>query len=119
MTVVLLALTAAVLGLALGLRLQQRRFLVERQRRREAEAKVDMYNLNALATDHDVIGGPITGQAKVVELFDGARLAEWREEAEAEPTGPPAQVARLYRPGADRVIPLNDWADAVHGEDDP
>lgn len=73
MTAVLLVLTAVVLGFTAGLRWKNRRFLVERQRRREAEAKVDMYNLNALATDHDVIGGPVTGPSKVVELYDWSK----------------------------------------------
>lgn len=55
MTLLPIALALAA-GVLIGLRIKHRRFLTERQKRTDAEAKVDMYDRNALRTDHDVCG---------------------------------------------------------------
>lgn len=77
MTPVLMAV-CLLAGLVVGLRWKHRRFLAERRRCGELEAKVDMYDRNALRTDHDV-AGPVTPKPRFHDIdpdepFDDAEL---------------------------------------------
>lgn len=67
-------------GLLVGLRGGARWRRALRRQLAEERSRIDMWNSNALATDHDVIGGPVTPAKGTVELFDGARLAETRDD---------------------------------------
>lgn len=67
MTAALIPL-AALLGLVVGLRVKQRRYLVERSKRVALEHRFDAYRLADTRTDLDVIG-PISGQHQAVELY--------------------------------------------------
>lgn len=79
MTPVLMAV-CLLTGLLVGLRVGARWRRALRRQLAEERSRIDMWNSNALATDHDVIGGPVTPARGEVELFDGARLAEMRDD---------------------------------------
>ena len=68
-------------GVLIGLRVNASRLATLREKLRRVEDRLDAYNLNALATDHDV-AGVATPPSNTVELFDEDALAELRGQAD-------------------------------------
>lgn len=78
MTAVLMAV-CLLTGFVVGLRVNARRLATLRELLRNSEARHDAWNLQAKATDLAEVG-PVSGQSNAVELFDGAQLAEMRDD---------------------------------------
>lgn len=61
-------LAAVAVGLVAGLRFNQRRFLTERTKRRDLDARMDAYRVADTRTDLDEVGG--VGPERKAALYD-------------------------------------------------